>query len=265
MDLSFFQAKVLKYRIQRLEMEPVTCAEQPFFSNSMDSLDFRRIVCEGDFDEKKSIFMGPYSGTISGVTVTRYSVITPFIPREPAPGGVQTPVLVNRGWVPQEWRDKRMSGEEDLDKASSSSVASNTKDEKTAAWWNIWSKKPIRTAKEAVAPPTVKIVGIIRKSAKPSMFVQPNDPDGGHWYSVDVPMMARACGLSENAIYTIYIDEIKDEHTSSAKSHYPVPKDIGSVAGFEMMPKDHAKFAAKLYASSLVGILLAVWKIKAKV
>lgn len=78
---------MLKYRIQRLEMEPVTCAELPFFSNSMDSLDFRRIVWDGDFDEKKSIFMGPYSGTISGTTVTRYSVITPFIPREPPPGG----------------------------------------------------------------------------------------------------------------------------------------------------------------------------------
>lgn len=85
--LSSFQIEMLDYRRRRLEMEPVTCVELPFLSNKMDSLEFRRIVCEGNFDEKKSVFVGPRSRSISGVTENGYFVITPLIPREPAPGG----------------------------------------------------------------------------------------------------------------------------------------------------------------------------------
>ncbi|XP_078164602.1 surfeit locus 1 cytochrome c oxidase biogenesis protein isoform X2 [Carex rostrata] len=252
--------EMLDYRRRRLEMEPVTCVELPFLSNSMDSLEFRRIVCDGDFDEKKSVFVGPRSRSISGVTENGYYVITPLIPREPAPGGVQTPVLVNRGWVPREWRDKRMSGEEDLDRASSSSVAGNTRDEKTASWWNIWSKKPTRTV-TAVASPPVKAVGIIRGSEKPSMFVPPNDPDSGQWFFVDVPMIARACGLPENSIY---IEEIEDEHTSSAKSPYPVPKDINTLVRYSVMPQDHLNYTATWYTLSVAVTYMAAMRIRAK-
>ncbi|KAJ1686950.1 hypothetical protein LUZ63_018340 [Rhynchospora breviuscula] len=253
--------EMLDYRRQRLGMEPLTC----ILSNntaSSESLEFRRIVCEGDFDEKNSVFVGPRSRSISGVTENGYYVITPLIPRKTAANGVQKPVLVNRGWVPRGWRDKVMSGEEDLDKASTSLVGSNTEDEKTASWWNIWSKKPTSPkAKEAVAPPPVKVVGVIRGSEKPSMFVPPNDPDSGQWFFVDVPMIARACGLPENSIY---LEEIEDEHTTSARNPYPVPKDINTLIRYSVMPQDHLNYTATWYTLSAAVTFMAVKRIKAK-
>ncbi|KAJ3702868.1 hypothetical protein LUZ61_006573 [Rhynchospora tenuis] len=252
--------EMLDYRRQRLEMEPVTCTRNNMASS--ESLEFRRIVCEGDFDEKKSVFVGPRSRSISGVTENGYYVITPLIPRETAPDGVQTPVLVNRGWVPRGWRDKVVSGEEDLDKPSTSSVASNTGDEKTASWWNVWSKKPTSPkAKEIVVPPPVKVVGVIRGSEKPSMFVPPNDPDSGQWFFVDVPMIARACGLPENSIYA---EEIEDEHTAGAKNPYPIPKDVNTLIRYSVMPQDHLNYTATWYTLSAAVTFMAVKRIKTK-
>ncbi|KAJ4796304.1 SURF1-like protein [Rhynchospora pubera] len=253
--------EMLDYRRQRLGMEPLTCISSNNTASS-ESLEFRRIVCEGDFDEKKSVFVGPRSRSISGVTENGYYVITPLIPRKTAANGVQTPVLVNRGWVPRGWRDKVMSGEEDLEKASTSSVGSNTEDEKTASWWNIWSKKPTSPkAKEAVAPPPVKVVGVIRGSEKPSMFVPPNDPDSGQWFFVDVPMIARTCGLPENSIY---LEEIEDEHTTNARNPYPVPKDINTLIRYSVMPQDHLNYTATWYTLSAAVTFMAVKRIKAK-
>jgi hypothetical protein len=56
------QVEMLDYRTGRLEM------------------DLRKIVCEGDFDEGRSVFIGPRSRSISGVTENGFYVITPLIP-----------------------------------------------------------------------------------------------------------------------------------------------------------------------------------------
>lgn len=43
------------------------------------SLEFRRIICEGVYDESKSIFVGPRSRSISGLMENGYYVLTPLL------------------------------------------------------------------------------------------------------------------------------------------------------------------------------------------
>jgi surfeit locus 1 family protein len=43
-------------------------------------LEFRKVVCKGVFDDKNSIYVGPRSRSISGVTENGYYVITPLMP-----------------------------------------------------------------------------------------------------------------------------------------------------------------------------------------
>jgi surfeit locus 1 family protein len=74
---------MLDYRTRRLEMEPVTWNEMASSAARLDltELEFRKIVCEGNFDEEKSVFVGPRSRSISGVTENGFYVITPLISR----------------------------------------------------------------------------------------------------------------------------------------------------------------------------------------
>ena len=77
---SMLQIKMLEYREKRLQMEPLQFCS-PYPSNQeLDSLEFRKVVCKGVFDDKKSIFVGPRSRSISGVTENGYYVITPLMP-----------------------------------------------------------------------------------------------------------------------------------------------------------------------------------------
>lgn len=82
------QIEMLDYRTRRLEMEPVVWNEAASSAALRDpaALEFRKIVCEGDFDEEKSVFVGPRSRSISGVTENGYYVITPLIPRSTESG-----------------------------------------------------------------------------------------------------------------------------------------------------------------------------------
>nr|CAB3496769.1 unnamed protein product [Digitaria exilis] len=134
--------EMLDYRTQRLEMEPVAWNEVDSSTalRDPDSLEFRKIVCEGDFDEEKSVFVGPRSRSISGVTENGYYVITPLIPRSTEPSSLQSPILVNRGWVPRGWRDKNVKDHQILDEASESKAAEQL--DKKGSWWKFWSNEP---------------------------------------------------------------------------------------------------------------------------
>lgn len=74
------QIKMLEYRHNRLEMEPLMLTNVSPSNGNLDSLEFRRVRCKGVFDEKRSVFVGPRSRSISGVTENGYYVITPLLP-----------------------------------------------------------------------------------------------------------------------------------------------------------------------------------------
>lgn len=77
------QIEMLEYRKKRLELEPVSAVTWNSLSSSgreLGSLEFRRVICEGVFDERKSIYVGPRSRSISGVTENGYYLVTPLVP-----------------------------------------------------------------------------------------------------------------------------------------------------------------------------------------
>jgi surfeit locus 1 family protein len=101
--------------------------------------------------------------------------------------------------------------------------------------------------------PPVRVIGVIRGSEKPSIFVPANEPSSGQWFYVDVPMIARACGLPEN---TVYIEDINED--VSPTNPYPVPKDVNTLIHHSVMPEDHLKYTFTWYTLNLNLIALCI-------
>nr|ACU18859.1 unknown [Glycine max] len=190
--------KMLEYREKRLQMEPLKFSSAYSSDEELDSLEFRKVVCKGYFDDKKSVYVGPRSRSISGVTENGYYIITPLMPVPNCPDSVSIPILVNRGWVPRSWKDKFLEASQDEDLEDALPSPSHVDGSKS--WWRFWSKKPVIEDQVASVTP-IEVVGVVRGSEKPSIFVPANDPGSSQWFYVDVPGIARACGLPENTIY----------------------------------------------------------------
>lgn len=79
-NVLYTQIKMLEYRQKRLEVEPLKFNTISPSTENLDTLEFRRVICKGVFDEDRSIYVGPRSRSISGVTENGYYVITPLMP-----------------------------------------------------------------------------------------------------------------------------------------------------------------------------------------
>ncbi|CAL9063697.1 unnamed protein product [Musa banksii] len=249
--------EMLDYRRKRLEMEPLKWNELSSSDHDFDSLEFRKVICEGDFDESKSVYIGPRSRSISGVTENGFYVITPLIPRITGPGSVQLPVLVNRGWVPRGWR-KKLENSEKSDRSSSPEIV-DAKQNEGSAWWKFWSKEPSVTKVEENSTAPTRVIGVVRGSEKPSIFVPENDPSTGQWFYVDVAMIARACGVPDN---TLYIEDINED--VSASNPYPIPKDVNTLIRHSVMPQDHLNYTFTWYSLSAAVTYMALRRIRPK-
>ena len=83
----------------------------------------------------------------------------------------------------------------------------------------------------------VKVLGVIRGSENPSIFVPANDAETGQWFYIDVPSMAHSSGLPD---HTIYIEDINEK--KNAINPYPVPRDANSLIRSSVMPQDHLNY-----------------------
>ncbi|CAK9179178.1 unnamed protein product [Ilex paraguariensis] len=254
--------KMLDYRKDRLGLEPIRCNNTALSSEKLDSLEFRRVVCKGVFDDKKSVFVGPRSRSISGVTENGYYLITPLVP---IPSIAESPtkmlpsaILVNRGWVPASWRNKALKVSQDDEQPASVPYPSAQKSGRSS-WWRFWSKQPnvIEIEVPVVAP--VEVVGVVRGSEKPSIFVPANDPSSFQWFYVDVPAIARACGLPQN---TLYIEDVNEN--VNASNPYPVPKEINTLIRSSVMPQDHLNYTLTWYSLSAAVTFMAFKRLKPK-
>ena len=54
---------------------------------------------------------------------------------------VQSPVLVNRGWVPRSWRDRALQSLKDVEEARDVHSPTSLHVDKHS-FWRFWSKKP---------------------------------------------------------------------------------------------------------------------------
>ncbi|KAL8456784.1 hypothetical protein ACS0TY_034868 [Phlomoides rotata] len=249
--------KMLDYRQSRLGIEPLTSNEIVPSIGNLDFLEFRKVQSKGVFDEKKSIYVGPRSRSISGVTENGYYIITPLMPVPGDPESIQSPILVNRGWVPRSWRDKALAASEDEPLQSSSSTS--TQESAKTSRWRFWSNKREGFEEHLPSVIPVEVIGVVRGSEKPSIFVPANDPNGSQWFYVDVPAVAHACGLPDE---TLYVEEI-NEHINPS-SPYPVPKDFNMLIRTSVMPHDHLNYTITWYTLSAAVTLMAIKRVKPK-
>ncbi|XP_024967354.1 surfeit locus protein 1-like isoform X1 [Cynara cardunculus var. scolymus] len=251
------KVKMLEYKQSRLEMEPINCNYITPSGENLNSLEFRRVVCKGVFDEAKSIYVGPRSRSISGVTENGYYLITPLMPLPSSPESLQMPIIVNRGWVPRSWRDKSLKVvQEDGHPPNVESTAIH----ESSSWWRIWSKKPNTTEKGQIPEIMLdEIVGVIRGSEKPSIFVPANDPTSFQWFYIDVGAIARTCGLPEN---TIYIEAVNENVNPS--NPYPIPKDNNALIRSSVMPQDHLNYTLTWYSLSAAVTFMAFKRLQPK-
>lgn len=182
---------------------------------------------------------------------------------------IQSPVLVNRGWVPRSWRDKALESSQDLGEDKNIPNSASLSDE-NRSFWRFWSKKPqtaevyfalflfmlhlvnvlkinhilpvLQVQDPAPSDTPVEVVGVIRGSENPSIFVPGNDPTSGQWFFVDVPAIANASGLQQNAVY---IEDINEN--VSPINPYPVPKDASTLIRSSVMPQDHLNYTFTWY------------------
>ncbi|KAJ0049035.1 hypothetical protein Pint_16912 [Pistacia integerrima] len=250
--------QMLEYRRKRLEAEPLKLNILSPSTENVDSLEFRRVICKGVFDEEKSVYVGPRSRSISGVTENGYYVIAPLMPIPNNPESVQSPVLVNRGWVPRSWRDKSLEDSRDHKQPLNIAPPSAQQNERIS-WWRFWSKKPTTVEDQVPDVAPVEVVGVIRGSEKPSIFVPANDPSSCQWFYVDVPAVARASGLPEN---TIYIEDINENVNPS--NPYPVPKDVNTLIRSSVMPQDHLNYTLTWYSLSAAVTFMAYKRLAPK-
>ncbi|KAL6013046.1 hypothetical protein ACLOJK_003536 [Asimina triloba] len=249
---------LIDYRRKRLELEPLLLNDLVPLNGDLKSLEFRRVECHGIFNERESVYVGPRSRSISGVTENGYYVVTPLMLTTGNPGS---------------WRDKDLGEPQDAKKPSNV-TPEDVQDKEGSSWWKFWSKKAKviklssmreadpkgfglhnlqmglehgnQTDQDQDQEPTVipvKVVGVVRGSEKPSIFVPANDPSSGQWFYVDVPAIAQAVRLPEN---TIYIEDINDNVNPSQP--YPVPKDVDSLVRYSVMPQDHLNYTFTWYA-----------------
>ncbi|CAL5222265.1 g4603 [Coccomyxa viridis] len=212
-----------------LQAEPVA------ISQATEALpEYRRVWCQGELLHERSIFVGPRPRTVMGSAKPGYVLVTPLVNREWGQA-----VLVNRGWVPAEWKS-------DAQLRASGCPAGK-----------------------------VHVEGVIRESEKPSSFVPENSPSKGEWYWVDVPAMARAAGLPPD---TPLIEVVRSEDAGllhvnvpttmeilagrtrgpSAAQQYPIQREIGDLMNFSVMPSDHRNYALTWYSLSVATAFLAL-------
>ncbi|MCO5610805.1 hypothetical protein L7F22_065046 [Adiantum nelumboides] len=258
-----WKMELLDHRRERLKDDviPLDLATTTIQSNSkqthqgvLENLEYKRVQCEGVFEDEKSIFLGPRGRTHHGVTERGYFLITPLVPAERDHQYVQVPVLVNRGWVPGSWRDNPPKTE--VDSNCKDLASKNQETPKKGLFVLLWGTKKQETLQKQPQTNTTNVIGVVRGSENPNMFVPPNEPAKGQWFFVDVPAMVAAAGLPEN---TIYVEALQEKSVDFKGKQYPLPKDPESLIRSSVMPQDHLSYAFTWFALSAATSFMA-WK-----
>lgn len=204
--------------------------------------EYTKVGVSGRFEESESVFIGPRPRSSMGITEAGYFMVTPMY----VDGDAGKPVMVLRGWVPESWKKRH------------------------AEKPGLGSTKSVR--------------GVVRYSERPSRFVPENCPRQRDWYYVDVPGLARAMGLPEwtHLIEVVTSSDglmqyggkakasamdilagkttVRQIHEERDEERYPIPKSLGDMQHFSVMPRDHLNYALTWFSLSAATSGLA-WKI----
>ncbi|KAL4858969.1 Surfeit locus protein 1 [Chlorella vulgaris] len=229
-----WKAQLLERRRSMMQSEPLD-----LFAAEQEPDEYSRVTVEGQFDHAASQFVGPRTRQIAGQSKQGYLLMTPL--RQP---GSHRAVLVNRGWVPAEWR----------------------------------SDEGMR--REGQPAGTVRLEALLRHGEDPSTFVPANEPAKGNWFYINVAELAAAAGLPPEAPLVEVVTEepgsyigrgppsatevlggrghIPKASLALADESYPLPKSLEDLMHFSVMPSDHLNYAATWWTLSAATLALAV-------
>jgi len=257
--------ELLNFRRSRFEEEPIALEEALALtqageetSSTSDALQYRKVYCEGVFDESKSVFVGPRARTLYGAAEKGYYIVTPLFCRSTSDDRVQLPVLVNRGWVPASMRNEALAHEK-APSAEVKEVLHETNKLKQDSWWGRWSKPPVAVQEEAVKEDTVRVAGVIRAGEQPNMFVPNNQPEIGQWFYVDAPAMAQTMGLPQEMTY---MEAVASPAAGDGQKQFPLPKESDAFLKSPVMPQDHLNYALTWYSLSAATTFMAVKRLQ---
>ncbi|XP_010500385.1 PREDICTED: surfeit locus protein 1-like [Camelina sativa] len=209
--------KLVDVRLKCLEKKPRKLNTM----TNVDELGFQRVVCKGVFDVQRSIYVGPKPRSKSKDSENGFYVITPLLPIPNEPNSVKSPVLVNRGWVPSDWKENSL---ETLGTTIVvSAVNESRKSNKQSLLSNFWYKfnNPMVAEGHVSRAMHVEVVGVIRKNETPSVYTLVNYPRSLAWFYLDVPKLAQAMGFGENTMYVENTYKVMDE-----SKPYPASRDV---------------------------------------
>ncbi|KAL4420297.1 hypothetical protein ABPG77_001387 [Micractinium sp. CCAP 211/92] len=228
-----WKRELLERREGMMKGEPLE-----LFSLEEPPAEYRRVVVEGVFDHSRSQFVGPRTRTIAGSAKQGYLLVTPL--RQDGSGRA---VMVNRGWVPAEWRHDA-------------------------------------AAQQAGQPRgKVRVEGILRHGEDPGSFVPPNEPAKGNWFYINTSELASAAGLPPAAPLVEVVTEEPGTYIGrgppsamdvlggrgympKVEEQYPLPKSAQDLLHFSVMPQDHLNYAATWWSLSAATLALAVKAIR---
>lgn len=236
--LAYWQYERMAWKEELIELRGRMLEAPPRDIYSSEPSDYEKVSASGVFLHDKSVFVGPRPRSVPGQGIqSGYLLITPLY--DPKRNGA---IMVNRGWVPRSW-------EGDLGALQ-------------------------RSAPGPAGAGPVQVIGVIQPSEKPSAAIPDNVPDQLEFHWVDVPSLARCCGLPPD---TPLVQIISDNPTTAQQMHrqspmdanreravaaaaaaaaspspssssssplFPIPKNSVDMVKFSTMPSDHMAYAA---------------------
>ena len=228
------KADLVELRRERLAAPPMPLAAAVAAARHSDDagaqLEYRRILCEGELDLDRAVYVGPRTiARAFGASERGYHLVAPLESVDGA-GDDTPPVMLNFGWVPLAWKDEgvpedvkarivstslAMAAEAEAEAAAARAGSIEHADRGTVAtaaaapqfrrgwrsWLGLGSGSKANDAGGAVSQQTgvnklrTRVVAVARGSETPSGFVPPNDPSANAWWFFDAVAMAEARGL----------------------------------------------------------------------
>ena len=216
----FWQLRRKKWKEDLLETRSKHLGDAPMqvsFPLQESDLNFRPAEIKGRFDHSKEMLLMRKHGELSG-----YRVITPLFVKK------DTGILVNRGWIPLEYKEL------------------GTRQERNEE---------------------VLVSGVIREGESPGKFTPPNNPLFKEWYFIDLDGMSSHSGLSNPESKQYLIQEInweRQRELNEEEDFYELP--VRSVKNelmhWYVMPYTHASYAAFWFATSAICLVFNIIVLK---
>eukprot|EP00803_Ostreobium_quekettii_P011633 evm.model.scf_2875.2 EVM.evm.TU.scf_2875.2 scf_2875:7946-12457(+) len=250
--LGFWQLDRRKWKTDLIERRKAQLQEDPVDIQAIDQpVEFQHVRAVGKLIQENSVFVGPRVRKTSGPDVQLgYVMVTPMSMsawEQSSLSWRDRAILVCRGWVPESWKKKSRNPE--------------LAEEATAL--------AAKTEGESV------VEGVVMRSEVPSYFVPQNTPKQGSWFWIDVPEIAKSCGLPEETVMVQVLDkgsdteavELIDSATGGVigapmPDAYPVAKRLDEFVQFTVMPRDHLNYAFIWFTLSIATAIMGMRAIR---